>query len=120
MQAANQSLFAKFATMHRICNAWSNDVKTATIPSLRVEPELREAAEGVLQEGESLSSFVEQSIRTNIERRRVQKEFIARGLASRDESKRTGQYVSAEEVLRMLDLKLEKARAKPVKSKGII
>jgi len=33
-------------------------VKTSTLPSLRVEPELREAAEQVLQEGESLSAFV--------------------------------------------------------------
>ncbi|MFT4433982.1 YlcI/YnfO family protein [Caballeronia sp. 15715] len=29
-------------------------MKTATFPSVRVEPELREAAESVLQEGESL------------------------------------------------------------------
>ncbi len=35
-------------------------MKTASIPSLRVEPELRRAAEAVLHEGESLSSFLEQ------------------------------------------------------------
>jgi len=87
-------------------------MKTATFPSLRVEPELREAAEGVLQEGETLSGFVEQSIRTNIERRQVQAEFIARGLASRDEARRTGEYFSVEEVMRGLDERLEKARAK--------
>jgi len=87
-------------------------MKTATFPSLRVEPELREAAEGVLQEGETLSGFVEQSIRTNIERRQVQAEFIARGLATRDEARRTGEYFSVEEVMRGLDERLEKARAK--------
>ena len=32
-------------------------MKTATFPSLRVEPELREAAESVLEEGETLSGF---------------------------------------------------------------
>jgi hypothetical protein len=42
---------------------------TATIPSLRVEPELRTAAEDVLEEGETLSGFVEQSIRDGIQRR---------------------------------------------------
>ncbi len=56
-------------------------MKTATFPSLRVDPDLRQAAEVVLQDGESLSSFVEQSIRESVERRQAQREFIARGLA---------------------------------------
>lgn len=85
-------------------------MKTATIPALRVTPELRQAAESVLQEGETLSSFVEQSVRTNIQRRRFQQEFIARGLASRDEAKRTGVYYSAEEVLDELDQMLAQAK----------
>ena len=74
-------------------------MKTATIPSLRVAPDLRRAAESVLQEGETISSFVEQSLRTNIARRQLQQEFIARGLASRDEARKTGEYYPAEEVL---------------------
>lgn len=78
-------------------------MKTATIPSLRVAPDLRRAAESVLQEGETISSFVEQSLRTNIARRQLQQEFIARGLASRDEARRTGEYYPAEEVLQELD-----------------
>ena len=41
-------------------------MKTATFPSLRVTAEFRQAAEQVLLEGESLSSFVEESIRENI------------------------------------------------------
>lgn len=78
-------------------------MKTATIPSLRVEPELRQAAEDVLHKGESLSSFVVQSLRENIERRRLQQQFIARGLASGVESRQTGEYYAAEDVLRELD-----------------
>ena len=38
-------------------------MKTATLPSLRVDPALREAAEAVLQEGETLSSFGGPSVR---------------------------------------------------------
>jgi hypothetical protein len=72
------------------CDTEEVMMKTATFPSIRVEPELREAAENVLQEGETLSAFVEQSIREGIERRRLQSEFIARGIASRDEARRTG------------------------------
>ncbi|MDP2829921.1 MAG: YlcI/YnfO family protein [Sulfuricellaceae bacterium] len=78
-------------------------MKTATIPSLRVDPALRLAAESVLQQGESLSSFVEQSLRVNIQRRHVQQEFLARGLASRDEARQSGEYFSAEDVLLALD-----------------
>lgn len=78
-------------------------MKTASIPSLRVDPDLRTAAENVLRDGESLSSFLEQSLRANIERRQAQKEFIARGLAARDQARRTGEYFTAEDVLRELD-----------------
>ncbi|MDN7492986.1 YlcI/YnfO family protein [Burkholderia sp. AU45274] len=85
-------------------------MKTATFPSVRVEPELRDAAEDVLQEGETLSSFVEQSIREGIERRRLHSEFIARGLASRDEARRTGEYVSSSEVLERLGQRLDSLR----------
>lgn len=78
-------------------------MKTATIPALRVEPKLRQAAESVLAENETLSSFVEESLRANIEKRLHHEAFIARGIASRDEAKRTGEYYSAESVLAELD-----------------
>jgi hypothetical protein len=86
-------------------------MKTATLPSLRVDPTLRQAAEDVLLEGESLSSFVEQSVRANIERRIARDKFIARGLASGDDAKRTGTYVSSGDVVEGLALRLAKAKA---------
>jgi hypothetical protein len=73
-------------------------MKTASFPSLRVEPELREAAESVLRDGESLSTFIETSIRESIERRRARDEFMARGLLSREESLKTGVYHAPAEV----------------------
>ncbi len=85
-------------------------MKTATFPSLRVDPELREAAEDVLQDGESLSGFVEQSIRESIDRRRAQNEFIARGLRSREDARRTGKYVNADAVVVGLEKKLARAK----------
>ena len=84
-------------------------MKSASFPSLRVAPELRHAAEDVLIEGESLSSFVEQSIRANIARRRLQNEFISRGLAARDQARATGEYFSADEVHETLDRMLQRA-----------
>lgn len=78
-------------------------MKTATIPALRVEPKLREAAQSVLADGETLSSFLEESLRANIERRLYQQTFIARGIASRDEAKTTQEYYSASSVMAELD-----------------
>ena len=77
-------------------------MKTASIPSLRVDPELRAAAESVLKEGETLSAFLENSLRAQIDYRRAQAEFIARGMAAREEAKRTGVYYSADEVVNEL------------------
>lgn len=85
-------------------------MKTATIPSLRVTPELRQAAEKILQEGETLSGFVEQSIRESIERRQIRQEFIARGLRSRDDARQTGKYASADSVIGRLEQILETAK----------
>ncbi len=87
-------------------------MKTATFPSLRVAPEFRKAAEQVLQEGESLSSFVEESIRENITRRQMQSEFIARGLISREQAHETGRYVGANTVLERLEKMLASAKVR--------
>jgi predicted transcriptional regulator len=85
-------------------------MKTANLPSLRVEPELREAAEAVLQEGETLSGLIETAVRESVERRRTRAEFIARGLASRGEAQRTGVYFSAQSVHAELRTMLATAR----------
>lgn len=92
-------------------------MKTATIPSVRVEPELRAEIETMLAEGETLSEFVEASVRAGLERRRVHAEFIARGLRSRDEAHRTGQYVEADTVLDTLQRKLDAARSRVAKTR---
>jgi predicted transcriptional regulator len=90
-------------------------MKSSTIPSLRVEPELRKAAEDVLREGETLSSFMEESLRAGIQYRKVQQEFIARGLAARDEACRTGEYFSAATVHAELSSMLARAEKKQQK-----
>ncbi len=82
-------------------------MKTATMPSLRVEPEFRDRAESVLKDGETLSAFMEEAVRKQVEIRKSQAEFIARGLAAREESKRTGIYHRAEDVLAELKSTLD-------------
>ena len=86
-------------------------MKTATIPSLRVDPELRAAAESVLEKGETLSSFVESSIKKQVEYRKTRAEFIARGLASLEEADRTGVFYDANDVHQDLRDMLKAARS---------
>ena len=85
-------------------------MKSAAIPAVRVPPELREAAEELLQVGETLSGFVEEAVRRNVEFRQAQKAFIERGLGSGKNARKSGKYVSSAVVLRKLARRLERAR----------
>ena len=91
--------------MHYICS-----MKTSTIPSVRVEPELRAEVESLLSDGETLSEFVEASVRATVIRRRNQAEFVARGLRSLETARRTDSYVDAAVVVNRLQRKLNAAR----------
>ncbi|MFH1605353.1 MAG: YlcI/YnfO family protein [Pseudomonadota bacterium] len=85
-------------------------MKTAAIPAVRVSPELRQAAEAVLETGETLSGFVEDAVRRNVEFRYAQKAFIERGLASGAAARKSGKYLAAATVLGKLARRLGKAR----------
>lgn len=85
-------------------------MKSASLPSLRVKPELRKAVEQVLEEGETLSAFIELSLRATIEKRQNRKEFIAKGLASRENARKSGEYVDASVVMKELHGMLDQAR----------
>lgn len=87
-------------------------MKSSTFPSVRVDPELRQAAEKVLRDGETLSGFVEQSIRQQVQRRNLQQEFIERGLRSGKSARNSGEYYTAEQVLAELDEVLNSAGQK--------
>ena len=86
-------------------------MKTATLPSIRVEPGLRDQLEQVLLTGESLSAFVEQSVRDEVKRRVDRAAFIARGLASSASARRGGKTISAADVLQGLEDRLQAAQA---------
>lgn len=85
-------------------------MKTSSIPPLRVSPELRKRAEAVLEQGETLSSFVLDALTRSIDYRKARQEFIARGLASAARAKKTGKYVSADRVIEKLARRLIKAK----------
>lgn len=91
-------------------------MKTSTLPPLRVSPELRADAEAVLAPGESLSAFVHNAVTRTIEYRKVQQEFVERGLASAAKARRTGRYVSSGAALKTLRRQLAQGRSTRQKS----
>jgi len=85
-------------------------MKIASLPSLRVEPALREAAESVLQEGETISALMEAAVRELVHRRQVRAEFLRRGIESLEEYRRTGVSIPAEAVHDALQRRLDARR----------
>ena len=81
-------------------------MKTAVIPQVRVEPELRADLESVLRPGETLTDFVEASVRNAVEFRRVQTDFAARCDASLANYERSGISVPVDIVLSKLEAKV--------------
>ncbi len=84
-------------------------MKTATLPPIRVAPDFKLDLEGVLEQGESLSQFVENAVRTTVIRRKTQAEFIKRGIAAIEATKQGG-GIPAEVVIAKLEAKLSAAR----------
>ena len=78
-------------------------MKPSNFYSVRIDSRLRNAAEKVLESEESLSSFVEHSIRYQVQRRNLQRTFVERGLAAAAEARHSGEYFSTDEVLTELD-----------------
>ncbi|HEX5372351.1 MAG TPA: YlcI/YnfO family protein [Aquabacterium sp.] len=87
-------------------------MKTAVIPQIRVEPELRADLESVLLRGETLTEFVETTVRNAIAYRRMQTEFHARAQAASEAYHRTGVSVPVDAVLDRLQSKLDAKRKK--------
>ena len=77
-------------------------MKTATLPAVRVTPQLRGLAESVLNDGETLSMFVEDSVRRLAQMREDDRAFYARGLASMERVRAGEKTHSVAEVMQGL------------------
>lgn len=86
-------------------------MKTAAIPTIRIEPQLRADLEAVLTEGESLSAFVESSVRRAVESRQALRDFDARCDASLKHFLSTGESYSSDEVVAELRRRTDARRA---------
>jgi Arc/MetJ-type ribon-helix-helix transcriptional regulator len=64
----------------------------------------------VLEQGESLSQFVEKAVRATVAKRKNQAEFVRRGIAAIETTQRDGSGVPAEVVVAKLEAKLAAAK----------
>ncbi len=97
--------------MHRNCNAVKSTMKSASLPSIRVEPEFREALEEALAQGETVSAFVEASVRQALRKRQLDAEFHARARAAIDRFKAGGsEGCTIDEVAQTLRKRLAEAK----------
>lgn len=74
-------------------------MKTAFTLQVRIEPQLRADLDAALRDGETLSEFVESSVRDAVEHRLVQSAFAARADEAWARFERTGAGRLAEEVI---------------------
>jgi hypothetical protein len=89
---------------------YNHPMKTATLPPVRIAPAFRAELESVLQQGETLSQFVEAAVRNTMAQRQSQVEFIRRGLAAIAQTQATGDGIPADAVIARLRDKLAVAR----------
>ncbi len=76
-------------------------MRTSTFPPIRVEPEMRAQTEAVLREGESLTQFIEDAVRKEVEWRAAQAAFVARAQAALKEHEERGGPALADVQARM-------------------
>ena len=86
-------------------------MKTATIPPVRIDPAFRQDIEQALAAGETLASLVETAVRNEVNRRRLQAEFVRRGLAAIDHTVASYDGLAVDAVVARLRSKLAAARA---------
>lgn len=96
-------------------------MRTATLPAVRVSPDTRSLIESVLREDETLSTFIEQTLKEQALRRKADHAFYARGLTAAKRIDEGGKTYTLDEVMVSLrDMSANKRRelanqAKPVK-----
>ena len=89
---------------------YSSNMKTATIPPIRIESAFRQEIQQSLGDGETMAALVENAVRTEVTRRRDQSEFVRRGLVAIARSEADGDWIPAETVIAKLEAKVAAAR----------
>jgi hypothetical protein len=92
-------------------------MRTATLPAVRVSPDTRSLIESVLRQDETLSTFIEQTLKEQALRRKEDDAFYAEALR-RSALLKAGKMktITAEESIRRLREQLAKKKAAMEKS----
>ncbi len=85
-------------------------MKTATLPAVRVAPQVRELVESVLKEGESLSTFIEEAAKTHAQWRKEDEAFYARAAKASQALHEGGKFYTAEQSIARLRAQVQRAR----------
>lgn len=85
-------------------------MKTATLPPVRIAPQLRDDIERALEEGETLTALVEAAVRSELTRRLERAEFVRRGLEAIERTDTAGDGVPASAVIEKLETRLAAAK----------
>lgn len=96
---------------------YTDQMKTTTIPPVRIKPEFREEIEQALEEGETMAALVEKAVRSEVTRRREQAEYVRRGLAAIVRTAEAGDGIPAETVIARLRAKVAEAGKQRARSK---
>ena len=82
-------------------------MKTVRLPPIHVEPSVRDEIESVLRQGETLSQFMENAAVQAAQRRKSQREFLARGRDSLERAKKSGEYYASREVFDAMQARVD-------------
>lgn len=74
-------------------------MKTATLPPVRIPPQLRAELDAALQQGESVSAFVQAAVEARIAERRSEADFIARAWAAQAKLQAGGAHHAPDAVM---------------------
>jgi hypothetical protein len=87
-------------------------MRTATLPAVRVSPATRSLIESVLKEGESLSTFIEETMKRHATWRKEDEIFHARAALASKRLAEGGKFYTPEESIARLRAQVQRARDK--------
>lgn len=87
-------------------------MRTATLPAVRVSPDTRSLIESVLKEGETLSTFIEETVKKHAAWRKEDEFFHARAALASKRLAEGGKFFTAEESIARLRAQVRRAREK--------
>jgi hypothetical protein len=100
------------------CINKDSTMRTATFPAVRTTPEARALVESTLRPGETLSTFIEETILQKAQWRKEDQAFYARAMAASKRIDEGGPTYTLEETIASLRAQIQRAREKQSAPEG--